>query len=98
MQIAVPSTETELLNWPHGQTSAERLAASILRLDGFDGIDPQAPFGGPDSGKDILCSKEGQTFVAAVYFPKGQKPFATISKKFREDLSSSLKHGRDGFI
>lgn len=98
MEIAVPSTETELINWSHGQTGAERLAASILRLEGFEGIDPQAPYGGPDGGKDILCTKDGQSFVGAAYFPKGQQKTKDIEKKFTADLKASLKHKRDGFI
>ncbi len=52
-----PSTEPRLREWRTGQAGAERLGAAILHLDGFEDIDPQAPLGGPDDRKDILCRK-----------------------------------------
>jgi fido (protein-threonine AMPylation protein) len=63
----------------------------LLRLDNFEDVDPQHPRGGPDGGKDILCAKDGNTFVAAVHF-------ARTKNKFKSDLSASLKHNCSGFI
>ena len=98
MNFAVASTESQLKDWSTGQTGTERLCADVFRLDGFVDIDPQAPFGGPDGGKDLLCSKDDVTYVAAVYFPKGQVTFSHIKRKFSDDLKKSLKYGRKGFI
>lgn len=84
--------------WEKGSGDAERLCADLLRIEGFEDVDPQHPLGGPDGGKDILCEKEGNTFVAGVYFPRGQKEFRETKSKYSGDLSSSLKHKRDGFI
>ncbi len=92
------STSVLLAQWEAQSTAAERMSADILRIDGFMGIDPQCPLGGPDGGKDILCQKDGLTFVAACYFPTSDKDFAAIRTKFDDDLQSSLKHKRDAFI
>lgn len=91
-------TTTILKTWDEQSTTAERLCGDILRLNGFDSIDPQQPRGGKDGGKDILCSKDGVTFVAACYFPHDPVTFAKIKRKFSEDLAASTKYGRDGFI
>jgi len=48
-----------LREWIKGSAAAERLAALILKADGFSSIDPSHPLGGPDGIKDILCAKEG---------------------------------------
>lgn len=87
-----------LSQWDQQSTTAERMCADILRLDDFKDVDPQLPRGGPDGGKDILCSKDGLTFVAACYFAHEPTKFAGIKKKFKNDLVASLKHERDGFI
>ncbi|MFN3674524.1 MAG: Fic family protein [Sphingomonas pseudosanguinis] len=101
-ETAVPdqrvSTSVLLAQWEAQSTAAERMSADILRVDGFRGIDPQCPLGGPDGGKDILCAKDGLTFVAACYFPTGDQTFAATRTKFDDDLESSLKHKRDAFI
>jgi hypothetical protein len=69
----------------------------LLRIEGFGGIDPQAPLGGPDGGKDILCEKDGDAFVAAVYFPRGNASYSASKRKFNA-LKTSLSHNRSGFI
>lgn len=91
-------TETALRDWSSGSTTAERLAAAVLLLEGFADIDPQAPLGGADYGKDILCTKGGKQYVAAVYFPPTEKRFSSIRKKFRSDLDGSKQHKRDGIV
>ena len=90
-------TEVRLVAWRDGSTQAERLSAAILKLAGYDDIDPQAPIGGPDGGKDILCARGGITWVGAVYFPPTLVTFAAVKKKFLSDLSKVPAHHR-GFI
>jgi fido (protein-threonine AMPylation protein) len=74
------------------------MCADILKVEGFTGIDPQSPLGGPDGGKDILCEKNGMTFVAACHFATGDLSFTKTTKKFDDDLAGALKHKRDAFI
>lgn len=90
-------TELRLLFWRDGSTQAERLAAAVLRLSGYEAIDPQSPLGGPDGKKDILCRKGGLTWVGAVYFPTGPTGFTAIKKKYRSDLMGSPAEHR-GFV
>lgn len=90
-------TELRLSFWRDGSTNAERLAASVLRLSGYEEIDPQSPLGGPDGKKDILCQKGGITWVGAVYFPNGPARFAAIKKKYRSDLAGSPASA-NGFV
>lgn len=92
------STTIALSHWEVGPTAAERLCADVLRLEGFDKVDPQSPLGGGDGGKDILCEKDGLTFVAACHFPHETISFAHSKRKFLEDLEAALKHGRDAFV
>lgn len=98
MQQACLSTTQILTHWEHQSAAAERMCADILRLDGFQDLDPQSPRGGPDGGKDILCSKGGVSFVAACYFANEPRDFSKIKGKFEDDLEASLKHKRDGII
>lgn len=93
----MPDTELRLAAWRDGSTQAERLAAAILRLSGYDGIDPQAPIGGPDGGTDILCTKGGITWTGAVYFPPTPVAFGSIKKKFISDLAK-VPVGNLGFV
>ena len=87
-----------LLYWDKGATFAERMAAKLLRLEGYTEIDPQCPMGGPDGTKDILCTKDGRSFVVGCYFPSGQKDLAAIAKKFSDDYRGVAKNEADGFI
>jgi hypothetical protein len=72
--------------WTNGQAQSERLAAQILLFDGYGSVDPSHPLGGPDGGKDILCTKDGLPCLGGVYFPRGHQSFKEIKKKFRSDL------------
>jgi fido (protein-threonine AMPylation protein) len=90
-------TELRLSFWRDGSTNAERLAAAVLRLAGYEEIDPQSPLGGPDAKKDILCRKGGLDWIAAVYFPIGPKKLAVIKKKYLSDLSGTPK-AENGFV
>src|SRR6185369_17455590 len=93
---AMSDTELRLAAWRDGSTQAERLSAAVLRLSGYEAIDPQAPIGGPDGGKDILCTKGGVTWTSAVYFPPTPVAFGTIKKKFVSDLAK-IPAGSPGF-
>jgi len=90
-------TELRLTFWRDGSTQAERLAASALRMSGYEEIDPQSPLGGPDGTKDIICQKGGYTWVAAVYFPTGPIRFSAIKKKYSSDLLGAPS-GHKGFV
>jgi hypothetical protein len=92
----IRDTELRLSFWRDGQTNAERLAASALRLSGYEEIDPQSPLGGPDGKKDLLCRKGGLIWVVAVYFPTGPVRFAALKKKYISDLSGAPE-GSQGF-
>jgi fido (protein-threonine AMPylation protein) len=92
------TTESQLASWRGGQTAGERLAAELLALAGFVDIDPQAPLGGPDGGRDILCRKANVAYVGAVYFPSQTKSPGAIRKKFVLDLEGVSRHRRDGFV
>ncbi|WP_158511049.1 Fic family protein [Azospirillum thiophilum] len=96
--MAANDTELKLMVWRDGATKTERLAAAVLDLAGFKDIDPQAPLGGPDGRKDILCEKGGKRWVAAVYFPNGLVSFANVKKKFKHDLDGPVRHARDGLV
>ncbi len=79
-------TWSRLIQWTKGQKAAERLSAHILRVAGYSSVDPSHPLGGRDSLKDIVCIKDGERWIGASYFPRGQKRFTEITKKFRDDL------------
>jgi hypothetical protein len=80
-----------LREWTSGQAPSERLAAQIILNDGFTELDPSHPLGGKDGGKDAICVKDGEQWVMAVYFPRGQLSFAAIKKKFSSDLRVARK-------
>lgn len=90
-------TELRLSFWRDGSTKAERLAAAVLRLSGYEEIDPQSPLGGPDGKKDIVCVKGGLSWVGAVYFPTGPVSFPSIRKKFSSDINGAPSH-HSGFV
>jgi hypothetical protein len=87
-----------LLEWDRGSPNAERLAAAILPFYGFEKIDPQAPLGGRDGRKDIICFKKDKKFVAAAYFPRGQKNLIDILDKFNSDMEGVTINKAEGFI
>jgi len=91
-------TWRRLLDWDKGQTASERLAALLLYCEGFQGIDPSHPLGGKDGLKDISLTSKGKKFIAACYFPRGQKEIKEIKGKFLEDFKGVEKNKVDGFI
>lgn len=91
-------TWNRLLNWTDSQKRAERLAGHILAQDGFTSIDPSHPLGGPDGLKDLTCSKDGISWVVAVYFPNGKQSFSKIRSKFESDAQGVISNNAQGFI
>ena len=75
-----------LREWTNGQAPSERLATQILLHEGYESLDPSHPLGGKDGKRDALCKKNGQHWIMAVYFPRGQKGFNDIKNKFLSDL------------
>lgn len=96
--MSANSTETALREWRYGSIQAERLAASILRIEKYQNIEPQAPLGGGDGGADILCDRGDRYWVGAVYFPPTNQDFNDIKKKFKADLEGAKKRKRHGII
>lgn len=87
-----------LLNWDKGTPDAERMCAQLLKLEGYEKIDPQHPLGGPDQKKDIVCYKHNKKYVAACYFPTGEHAFTVLQKKFNNDIEGVEQNKADGFI
>lgn len=75
-----------LREWTKGQAPSERLAAQLLLHEGYKDLDPSHPLGGKDGGKDAVCFKNGNKWIMAVYFPRGQQDFEAIKTKFLDDL------------
>ena len=91
-------TYDRLQNWTKDQKSAERLAGQILKIEGFESIDPSHPLGGPDGIKDLICKREGKKYIVGVYFPRERQRFNEIKKKFQEDYKGVKKNNGDGFV
>lgn len=87
-----------LLNWDKGNPAAERMSAQLLKLEGYEKIDPQHPLGGPDQKKDIICYKHDRKYIAACYFPTGEQSFTLLKNKFNKDIEGVKKNEADGFI
>ncbi|OSC32296.1 hypothetical protein B8W69_00425 [Mycobacterium vulneris] len=78
-----------LLEWTLGQAPSERMAALILDEEGFESIDPSHPLGGKDGGADALIQKDGEPWVMAVYFPRGQQSTKEITDKLTSDVEKA---------
>jgi len=87
-----------LLSWTYGQAPSERLAAQILIYEKYENIDPSHPLGGKDGGKDAVCNKENNKWIMAVYFPRNQKRFTEIERKFKEDAEGVIKNSAHGLV
>ncbi|WP_067470359.1 hypothetical protein [Nocardia amamiensis] len=84
-------TRHRLLEWTQGQAPSERLAAQVLAHEGFEDIDPSHPLGGQDGGRDGVCTRDGQRWIFAVYFPRGQQSLTNIKKKLCDDPVAAAK-------
>lgn len=91
-------TELKLKFWRGDQIGAERLAATILHIDGFSSVDPQCPLGGPDGLKDLLCEKNGWNYIAAAYFPNSDQKYKIVEDKFNHDLEGVSKNSAGGIV
>jgi len=89
-------TWRRLLEWDRGQAYSERLAAQILRVEGYQSIDPSHPLGGRDGLKDLVCEKDGIKFIGASYFPRGKQGYTRIEEKFKNDLGGVKHNSADG--
>lgn len=87
-----------LREWDKAQSESERLAARLLSIEGYDGIDPSHPLGGRDEGRDIVCKKDGQQCIVAVYFPRGQKTIREIQDKFEADFAKAKNQDAKVFV
>lgn len=98
MDIIMRTDETwhRLLIWTNGSANSERLSAQILYASDFIDIDPSHPLGGRDEGKDALALKDNLKYVMAAYYPKGQKDFTKIQKKFLTDLNKVNQNNAHG--
>jgi len=85
-----------LRDWTRGQAAAERLASQLLRIEGFKSIDPSHPLGGRDGIKDSICVRNGQIWIGAVYFPRGQQLISKITDKFKQDLTGVINNQVNG--
>lgn len=86
-----------LREWTYGSAMAERLAAQILRADGYTSIDPSHPLGGPDGGCDALCRKDGKHWSVGVHFARGKEAFGALARKFAEDAEKTTG-AADAFV
>ena len=93
-------TETwhRLLGWEKDSAAAERLAAVILKHEGYRNVDPSHPLGGRDGLKDMILSHEGKKWIGAVYFPRGKKQYSEIKKKFLSDCLGAEKNKAGGVV
>lgn len=72
------------------------LAWQVIAAAGYSKIDPSHPHGGPDKGADALCEKDGENWVLAVYFARGEKTYATIKNKLAKDMKGAKTRGALG--
>ena len=72
-----------------GQAPSERMAALILDEEGFESIDPAHPLGGKDGGADAVIQKDGEPWVMAVYFPRGQQSIKEVTDKLTSDVEKA---------
>ena len=91
-------TWKRLLEWTNGQGPSERLAAQVLQVEGYEKVDPTHPLGGPEGGKDALVRKDGQLWIMAVYFPRGQQAFSDIAKKAVADAAGVAANAAHGMV
>lgn len=85
-------TRYRLIEWTEGKPASERLGGYILSVSEYKKIDPSHPLGGRDGKKDLICEKEGIKWIAACYFPCGQKSFSAIKRKFSGELIGAKRN------
>lgn len=95
-QIQGSETRRRLRDWDRGQAAAERLAAHILRFEGYASIAPAHPLGGPHGLKDVVCIRDGVKWVGTAYFRRGREGFGKILSKFNHDPEGVTKNDAAG--
>lgn len=95
-QRAGRETWSRLRDWDRGQADSERLAAQILRVEGYTAIDPSHPLGGRDGLKDVVCVCNGIKWIGASYFPRGKKEYRAIKKKLLQDAKGVKANDAQG--
>jgi hypothetical protein len=91
-------TFSRLREWTRDQAASERLAAHLLRIEGFKSIDPSHPLGGPDGLKDVVCERNGKKWIGAAFFPRGQRSFGATKAKFHGDLTGVAANATSGLV
>lgn len=89
-------TWRRLREWDRGQADAERLTGQLLRYEGFSSVDPVHPLGGPDGLKDVICTRRGERWIGAAYFPRGQHTLGDIKEKLSHDAEGIAKNQAAG--
>lgn len=94
--MAGRETWRRLLEWDRGQAAAERLASHVLRMEGFQAVDPSHPLGGPDGLRDVIGRRGSVKWIGAAYFPRGQQSWRHIESKFGQDVQGVAKNNANG--
>lgn len=68
----------------------------MLHAEGYADIEPSHPLGGPDGSSDAMLTKNGRTWIMAVYFPQGAMPFRDVKKKVLDDYPGVAANRADG--
>lgn len=74
------------------------LSWQVIAAAGYSNIDPSHPHGGPDKGADGLCQKDGEKWVLAVYFARGEQTYTTIKNKLVKDMKGAKSRGAAGIV
>ena len=85
-----------LRDWTGSQAKEEMLAWQVIAAAGYTKIDPSHPHGGPDKGADALCEKDGEKWVLAVYFARGEKRYPSIKNKLLKDMKGAKRRNAAG--
>lgn len=88
----------KLRDWSDGSAQAEGLARQVIQNQGYSNVDPIHPRGGPDGKKDAICTRDGENWILAVYFPRRSAAFSSIKKKFSEDLAGVAANSAVGIV
>jgi hypothetical protein len=94
--VRIDETRHRLRDWTLGQAPSEGLAAQVLHAEGYADVDPSHPLGGPDGGSDAMLTKNGQTWVMAVYFAQGAVSFRDVKQKVVDDYAGVAANGAFG--
>jgi hypothetical protein len=93
--MSYDETFHKLIRWSDSAKS-EMMSAHIISHEGYSGIDPAHPRGGPDNKHDAKCRLNGNNWIMACYFPDGSQAFSSTRKKFAADLKGVEANGAVG--